>query len=295
MKYSSLQKQKAVFIVCFLFVPLLFLFLFTYLPLGDMVRLSFFKWDGISKKKEFLGVKNYIEVFSRPEYFSVLKVSLYYFAGSVIQIALALLLAVIFSKKLRFVNMFKGIIFFPYLINGVAISFIFLYFYKAGGTLDTILVKMGFEQDKLPLWLGDPNIVNISLVFVSVWRYIGQNVVMFSGAIQSIDTQIFEASMIDGASEWQQFKYITFPSIKPIISLNLILAVKGAINVFEIPYIMTGGASGSATFVTKTIETAFKLKKIGLASSMGVVLLTLIMLVTFVQEWVFKRGEKNEH
>lgn len=58
---------------------------------------------------------------------------------------------------------------------------------------------------------------------------------------------------------------------------------------------MTGGASGSATFVTKTIETAFKLKKIGLASSMGVVLLMLIMLVTFVQEWVFKRGEKNEH
>lgn len=151
MKYSSLQKQKAVFIVCFLFVPLLFLFLFTYLPLGDMVRLSFFKWDGISKKKEFLGVKNYIEVFSRPEYFSVLKVNLYYFAGSVIQIALALLLAVIFSKKLRFVNMFKGITFFPYLINGVAISFIFLYSYKAGGTLDTILVKMGFEQDKLPL------------------------------------------------------------------------------------------------------------------------------------------------
>lgn len=284
--------QQKLIIGTFLCVPMFLLIIFTYLPFADMVRYSFYKWNGTSPNMKFVGLKNYIEIFTRKEYFSVFKTSLYYLAGSIVQIALALFFATVLNYKIRFKNFFKGTIFFPYLINGVAIGFIFTYFFRGMGTLDTMLVALGFPKESLPLWLGDPKIVNISLAFVSVWRYLGQNMIMFAGAIQSVNSDLYEAASIDGANKWLQFRYIIFPSIKTIISLNVILAVKGAISVFEIPKIMTNSSNGSATFVTKTLDTAFEVHKVGLASAMGLVLLGIIMLVTFIQKRYFEGVEE---
>lgn len=282
--FSRRAVQQWVIIIAFLIVPLALLFIFTYLPLFDMVGYSFFRWNGTSKEKTWIGLDNYIEVFTRPEYLKVLKTSIYYFVGSVVQIVLALYFATILNQKVKGKNFFKGIIFFPSLLNGVAVGLIFLFFYKGGGTLDSVLTLLGIPQEVLPLWLGDVALVNISLVFVSLWRYMGQNMVMFNGAIQSVSTELLEAASLDGANGWQQFRYIILPNIKTIVSLNLILAVKGAISVFEIPMIMTNGANGSSTFVMKTLDTAFTSRKIGLASAMGVVLLVFIMIVTFIQK-----------
>lgn len=282
--FSRRAVQQWVIIITFLIVPLALLFIFTYLPLFDMVGYSFFRWNGTSKVKTWIGLENYIEVFTRPEYLKVLKTSIYYFVGSVVQIVMALYFATILNQKIKGKNFFKGIIFFPSLLNGVAVGLIFLFFYKGGGTLDSILTLIGIPKEVLPLWLGDVALVNISLVFVSLWRYMGQNMVMFNGAIQSVNTELLEAASLDGANGWQQFRYIILPNIKTIVSLNLILAVKGAISVFEIPMIMTNGANGSSTFVMKTLDTAFTSRKIGLASAMGVVLLIFIMIVTFIQK-----------
>lgn len=290
-RIKSRRFQQNLIIITFLLVPLFLLVLFTYLPFGDMVKLSFYKWNGTSSVKKFIGLDNYKEVFSRPEYLKVFKTSFYYLIGSFVQIGVALYFATVLSYKMRAKNFFKGTIFFPYLINGVAIGFIFMYFFREGGTLDTILISMGASKEKLPLWLGNANIINYSLAFVSVWRYLGQNMVMFSGAIASVSTDLYEAASIDGANRWQQFRYIIMPSIKLIISLNLILAVKGAVSVFEIPKIMTDGANGSATFVTKTLSTAFTVHKVGLACAMGVVLLVVILIITFIQKRFFEGKE----
>lgn len=284
--------QQKLVIITFLFVPLLLLIVFTYLPFADMVKYSFFKWNGTSPTMKFVGLNNYKEVFTRGEYLTVFKTSLYYLGGSFIQIALALYFAVILIGKIRGKNFFKGAIFFPYLINGVAIGFIFMYFFREMGTLDTLLITLGVPADKIPLWLGNPSIINYSLSGVSVWRYLGQNMIMFIGAIQSINGDLYEASAIDGANKWQEFKYIIFPGIKSIVSLNMILAVKGAISVFEIPKIMTDGANGSSTFVLKTLDTAFTVHKVGLASAMGVVLLAIIMVITFIQKKYFEGEEE---
>lgn len=276
--------QKWIIVITFLIVPIALLVAFTYLPLFDMVGYSFMKWNGTSKEKTWIWFDNYREVFTRPEYLRVFKTSIYYFVGSVVQIILALYFATVLNQKIKGKNFFKGIIFFPSLLNGVAVGLIFLFFYKGGGTLDSVLGLLGIPAEVLPLWLGDVAFVNISLVFVSLWRYMGQNMVMFNGAIQSVSTELLEAASLDGANGWQQFRYIILPNIKTIVSLNLILAVKGAISVYEIPMIMTNGANGSSTFVMKTLDTAFTSRKIGLASAMGVVLLIFIMVITFIQK-----------
>ena len=87
-------------------------------------------------------------------------------------------------------------------------------------------------------------------------------------------------------SRWQQFRYIIAPSIRPILSLSLILALAGSLAVFEIPFIMTSGANGTATFVIQTVNTAFKFNKVGLASAMAVILLIIVLLVTWIQRKV---------
>lgn len=284
--------QRTVTICGFLALPLLLLLVFTYLPFVDMVGYSFYRWDGYSDKV-WIGLENYKTLLSEPQYFSAFKSSIYYFIGSLVQIVIALYFANVFFYKLRGKNFFKGVLFFPYLLNGVAIGFVFLYFFKPDGVLDSILTALGVAEENLPLWLGDAALVNWSLTFVSVWRYMGQNMVMFCGATQSISGELFEAAQIDGAGRWQQFFYIMLPNIRGIISLNLILAVKGAISVYEIPFIMTKGTGGSMTFVIKTLSTAFTDKKIGLSCAMGVILLIIVMLITFVQKR-FVEGKEEQ-
>ena len=284
--------QRTLTICGFLALPLVLLLVFTYLPFVDMVEYSFYRWDGYSDKV-FIGLENYKTLFNEPQYFAAFKSSIYYFIGSLVQIAIALYFANVFFYKLRGKNFFKGVLFFPYLLNGVAIGFVFLYFFKPGGVLDSILLALGVAKENLPFWLGDTALVNWSLTFVSVWRYMGQNMVMFCGATQSISGELFEAAQIDGAGRWQQFRYIMLPNIRSIISLNLILAVKGAISVYEIPFIMTKGTGGSMTFVIKTLSTAFTDKKIGLSCAMGVILLIIVMIITFVQKRFIEGKEEQ--
>lgn len=269
----------------FLIAPLVLLLVFTYLPVVDMVRYSFTSWDGISPRKRYVGLDNYVDVFTRPDLLKVFAVSLFYIAASIVQMALALYFATVLSFKVRFRAFFKGIIFFPFLINAVAIGMVFLYFFEPGGTLDSVLGAFGADGLSRQ-WLGDPDTVNWSLASTSVWRFLGLNFVLFLGAIQSIPGALYESAQLDGASRWQQFRYIILPGIRPIVGLSFILAIAGSLAVFEIPYIMTTGANGSETFVIKTVQIAFKFHKLGLASAMAVVLLLFILLVTWIQRRV---------
>ena len=127
------------------------LVLLTYLPAANMLWYSLNDWTGFGPVDEFVGLDNYVEVFTNPSIFSVFGVSLYYFAASFLQMAIALYFATILSFHTRFANFFKGVIFFPYLMNGVAIGFVFLYLFQPGGTLDTVLGWLGEETRRKAL------------------------------------------------------------------------------------------------------------------------------------------------
>ena len=288
----SRDGQKVFVMIAFLIVPLVLLFVFTYLPFGEMVsyRLYNMKYTGARK---FVGWKNYMKVFQRSDCFGALKLSLYYMLGSVVQLAIALYLATMLSFKTRFGDLFKGFMFFPFLINGIAVGFIFKFFYTRGFVFDTVLQWCGFQLDNLPYWLKDQSINNFSLVGTSVWRYFGQNMVLFIGAIMSVDPELYEASMLDGANKWHQFLYIILPSIKTILTLNVILSITGSLSAFEPPYVITDGANGTGTYFVIMHQIAHTQQKVGLASAMAVVLLAIILVVTVAQKLFFKYVFKN--
>lgn len=285
--------QKWMLILSFSIVPLFLLVLFTYYPFATMLDYSLYNMS-YTKVKGFVGLKNYVEIFTKPELLATFRISLYYMVGAIVQITLALYFATVLSYPVRGKGLYKGAMFFPFLINGIAIGFIFKYFYTHGYVLDSILGLLGVPLDSLPYWLRDQSINNWSLVATSVWKYMGQNMVLFSGAIMSVDPNLYEAASIDGANKWHQFRHIILPSISTVLTLNVILSITGSLSAFEPPYVITSmGGNGTATYFIKMHETAHTLHKVGLASAMAVVLILIILLMTVIQKLVFKHAFRD--
>lgn len=211
--FKSRKVQQWLVIVSFMIVPVLLLLVFSYVPFAKMFEFSLYKMKSYdSKNNTYVGFKNYIDVFTRDDCFNSLKLAGYYIVASFIQLAMALYFATILCFKVRGSSLFKGLIFFPYLISGIAIGFIFKFFYTRGFVLDTVLSWIGLNPESLPYWLKDTRINNASLAATSVWRYMGQNMVLFLGAMMSVDPCLYEAASIDGANAWPKFRYIMLPS-----------------------------------------------------------------------------------
>jgi multiple sugar transport system permease protein len=247
-------------------------------------------------RREFVGLANYADIFTRPDLFNTLKLSMYYLVASFVQISIALLFATLLSYGVKGGGIFKGILFFPFLINGIAIGYIFKFFFTRGFVLDSLLTVLGFTQEKLPYWLRDAGVNNVMLAGTSVWRYMGQNMVLFIGAIMSVDPGLYEAARIDGANAWHEFKNIILPGIKSIIVINMILSITGSISVFEPPYVITNGTFGTGTYFVVMHSMAHEKQKVGLAAAMAIVLMAIIIVVTLFQKGIerfFLSEDKN--
>ncbi|SCP98751.1 carbohydrate ABC transporter permease [Anaerobium acetethylicum] len=279
--------QQFLVITLFMIVPLTLLIVFTGIPFFKMVQFSFYKMKYIGPR-EFVGLQNYKDVFQRSDIFKSLIVSVYYMGGAVVQLGLALFFATLLVFGTKGSSLFKGAMFFPYLICGIAVGFIFKFFYARGFVLDSILNLFGTDFDDIPLWLQDKRINNISLAATSVWRYLGQNMILFLGAMMSVDTELYEAAQLDGANKWHQFRYIILPSIKSIVVLNLILSISGSLSAFEPPYVITNGTMGTGTYFVIMNRLAHENQKVGLACAMAIVLLAIIIVCTVAQKLFFK-------
>jgi multiple sugar transport system permease protein len=286
-RLKSKKGQQYLVITLFMIVPLTLMIVFTGIPFLRMVQFSFYKMKYIGPR-EFVGLQNYKEVFQRSDSFKSLIVSVYYMGGAVVQLVLALFFATLLVFKTKGSSIFKGAMFFPYLICGIAVGFIFKFFYARGFVLDSILQMAGMKMDDIPLWLQDRSINNISLAATSVWRYLGQNMILFLGAMMSVDTELYEAAQLDGANKWHQFRYIILPSIKSIVMLNLILSISGSLSAFEPPYVITNGTMGTGTYFVIMNRLAHENQKVGLACAMAIVLLVIIIFCTVAQKLFFK-------
>lgn len=282
---NSLEKQKKIFIVTSLVVPMALLIGFVMVPAIDLIRMSFTNWDGYSKSYELIGIDNYINMFKNKDLWQSLSNNAVYFFGHLIFIPVELLFAVLLTSKLRAAKFYKTMVFMPYIINGVAISYAFSYFFSPiNGAFDEILTLFHLESF-IQNWLSDPKIVNFVLASVSLWRFSGYHVILFMAALQSLPQDVQEAARVDGANAWQMFKYIQIPAIMLMVDFVLFDNIRGALQVFDIPYVMTSGGPGyaSSTFTLYTIDTAFKYSNFGLASTMAVAIMVMIVMIYVIQ------------
>lgn len=295
----SLEKQRLRFIVCALIIPMVLLIGFVVVPAFDLIRMSFTNWDGYSKSFDLIGLDNYKDMFKNKDLWLSLRNNAVYFFGHLIFIPIELLFAVLLTSRLRAARFYKTMVFMPYIINGVAISYAFSYFFSPiNGAFDEILTMVHLESF-IRNWLSDPKIVNFVLTFVSLWRFSGYHVILFMAALQSLPQDVQEAARVDGANAWQMFRNIQIPAIMLMVDFVLFDNIRGALQVFDIPYVMTSGGPGyaSSTFTLYTIDTAFKYSNFGLASTMAVAIMAMIVVIYLIQNkiihgLILKGGKK---
>ncbi|GJM78087.1 sugar ABC transporter permease [Paenibacillus sp. HMSSN-139] len=289
----NLQKKFVIF--GFLFIPVGLLLLFLLYPTLKLFQFSLTDWNGISETFNYIGLKNYVTAFKTEGVWDALGNNLLYFVFHLAFIPLEITIAVLLNNKIRASKFFRSLVFMPYILNGVAVAYIFSYLYNPiNGPINALLGAAGLEG-LIQNWLSDPGVVNYSLVAVSLWRFSGFHVILFLAGLQSVPQDLYEAATIDGANGWQKFRFITVPGISRVIEIVLFLNLRGALQVFDIPFLMTQGGPGTAssTFTVYTIQSAFKYNNYGLASSLAVLLMLMIVVFSRLQSTLFGGKEEN--
>ena len=291
---SKREWQKRKILILFLTIPMIFLLYFTVYPIITMFYYSFTDWKGSVSPYDFVGVYNYKNIFTTESYRNVFVTAGYYLLAGLLQQVLSLFLAVIMNKKLRGSGFFKGIIFFPFIMNGVAVAMAFRMFYQIGGGLDTLMNVAGFG-DYIKVWISDPKTCNFALAFIFLWKNVGYSFLIYLGTMQSISSEYYDAAAIDGAGAWAMFKAITYPNIKMIVGLMATFSIVNSISVFDIPYVLTNGKNGTNSFSTTLIETAFSYNKYGQACAMAICMLVIAAVVMVFKNIVFKEENENTY
>ena len=289
---KSIRKSRNRFIVLSLAISVILLLMFVVYPSVDLVAMSFTSWDGISPYRDFVGVGNYVDMFTKsPDLWLSLRNNFIYLAVHMVMIPIELSIAVMLNTKFKGAGLVKTIAFLPFIINGVGMSYAFSYFFSpVNGAFNDILTSLGLSS-WIQSWLSDPKVVNFVLASVSAWRFSGYHIVLFSTGLTSIPTEVMEAARIDGANARQQLWRIQLPSIWLVFSFVMFDCIRGTLQCFDIPFIMTNGGPGyaSSTFTLYTIDTAFKYNSFGMAATMAVAIMVIVILVYLFQNVVLKK------
>lgn len=287
------KTKDRITILFFLLIPTVLLAMFSYYPLAKLFQLSITDWDGLSPSVNYVGLKNYKEIFQQKELFSVFLNNMAYVLVAFLQQFAGLLLAILLDSNLKGRNTFRGILFMPYIINGVAIAFMFNYMYDFTNSPINVFLKFIGLEGLAVHFISTGYTSNLWLAFISFWRYVGYTMVIYLAALQSVPGEIYEAARVDGAGFFQIIKSITFPNIKTMFKLSLLLSINGSLQAYFEPFLLTkGGPNGRTdTFITKTLSLAFDYNKYGKASAMGVILLFIILSLVVVQKLFFKEED----
>lgn len=284
--------EKRIMIVGCLLLPMTLLLVFTYWPAVRMVQLSFTNWDGMKDSFDYVGFGNFTDLFQDKETMITFKNNFAYFVVMIAQTLLALYFAIALDSRMKGSNIMKTIMFMPYVLNGVAIAFMFSYLYEFAGPLNQLLSLLSGGRWQVS-WLDARYFSNFSLAFIGTWRWTGFNMVIFYGGLQSIPVELKEAAYVDGASFMQTVRHIILPNIKRIFELLLFMGLSGVVNAYFEPYVMTKGGPGNTThtFVTKQLEIAFTYHKFGKACAMGVLIILIVIILRNIQ--ILLLGDSN--
>jgi raffinose/stachyose/melibiose transport system permease protein len=275
-----------------LFLPpaLLLFTLFVVLPVGEAAWYSGFNWNGFGKPTNWIGLDNYRFVFENRAFGTAFKNNLLIIAISlVIQLPLALSLAIILADRFRGSVALRMVFFLPYILAEIATGLIFSFVYDGDyGLLAAIYKSFGAEAPHL---LASPQTAFAAILVVVVWKYFGFHMMLFIAALQTIDRSMLEAARIDGASRWQSLRYVVIPSLAPTIRLSVFFAIVGSLQLFDLVMPLTrGGPSDSShTMVSFLYTFGITRMRVGFGSAVGVILFLICVVFAFTyKRWIMR-------
>ncbi|HNW86911.1 MAG TPA: sugar ABC transporter permease [Candidatus Limiplasma sp.] len=280
----------------FFLLPAVLLVLFIYLiPFIFSIVISLTNWNGISRDFDFIGIRNYLEIFQTKELQDVLKNNLIYFIEIVIiQNVLGIFFAVLLQDQFRGRNFFRAVLFLPSVICTVAIGFIWnLMLDPVSGLLPGVLSALGLDRLSKVLWLADSHVAIHTISLVNVWQWLGQSMVIYLAGILSIDKSLYEAGAIDGVGRSQKFWKITLPLMAPSLTINIVLSTIGTLKIYDLPFIMTGGGPGHATesLAINVYSSAFVYSRMGYGTAVSLTLFVFVLIVSLIQMKIMRGRE----
>jgi len=289
---NSFFRQQLITDSLFLLPATLVFTIFIAYPVLSSFYFSLTDWNGIEPTFKFIGLDNFRRLFSDNDVWVALRNTMIYAVlVTIIQNVLALCLALAVNQ--RMFQWLRVLFLIPALLSTVAIGNIWNYMYEPNvGAINTLLSVLHLSA-LAQNWLGNPNIALYCLVITNVWQWVGVSMVIYLAGLQSVPVELEEAASIDGANTWQRFRNITVPLLAPSFTVNIVLAMIGAIKVFDIIYIMTKGGPARSTesLTTLIFDRAFNFYEFGYGTAIGITLFVMILILSLLQLHVLLKRE----
>lgn len=268
------------------------IFTFVAIPFMMCIYYSFRKWNGIGKTSTFVGLKNYIQLFTNDSIFkgAFIYSVLYTICVVLLVNILALLIALLLESNIKGKGFFRTSFYIPNIISLIIIGFIWKFIF--GRVFDSLYTATNISVFGLS-WLGDRNMAVISSILVSVWQGLGFYMLIYIAGLQSVPKSIMEAATIDGAGSIRKFFSVVLPMIVPSIAVCTFYSMSNSLKMFELIFSLTGGGPGTATtpIALDIYNTAFNNNSFGYGSAKSVMLFLLVALITVWQVTMLKRRE----
>ncbi len=300
MSKTSVKNKKSTAIVrrnrrkayLFLLPNFLGFIVFTLIPVAMALFYSFTNYDG-NKKMDFVGLDNFIKLFSDSSFVISLQNTIIYTIGTVpLIIILSLLVSVLMNNGVKGAPIYRAIMLFPHIASIVAVTVVWQFLYNAkNGPINQILRSIGIANP--PSWLSDQKTALLAVMIMIIWKGIGYYMITYLAGLKGIPKDQYEAATVDGANAWEKLIYVTVPNLRPVTFYATIMCIINSFQVFTPIYVMTKGGPGRATsvLVLKIYEDAFVNYKFGYASAEAMILFLLILVVTLIQFYHNKKLE----
>lgn len=276
----------------FMLPSLLLLGAFVVWPILQAAWMALHKWDLADEHPKFIGLKNFVDLAADERFWNSLRNTAQYAVWVVpLQLLLALAFALLLNTQLRGRTFFRGLFFLPVLVSFAVEAIIWRFL------LDPDIGFIGYYSTQLGLphieWLRSPDWAMTAVIMISVWRWFGFNLVILLAGLQGISESYYEAAEVDGANNWQQFRYVTLPLLRPSLLFALVNAVIAALQAFDQIYVLTRGGPmfSTETVVVYIYRQGFTNYAMGFASAAALVLFALIFVVTLGQLRILRYQE----
>ena len=282
--------------VAILVGPALIFFLgFVIFPVIMAAYYGFFRWSGFGPATDFIGLQNYVTIFTDPIFQQALGHNAFIVVASlVLQGPLAVLLALLLNRRMRGQSIIRVLIFVPYVIAEVIVGTGFSLMLATTGAVNSFLEKVGLgalAQD----WLADPSIAIWTLMAILTWKYVVFAVILFLAGLQGIPQELYEAAAIDGASYWQIQRSITLPLLGPTLRIWAFLSIIGALQLFDLVYIIWGqyvsSVAGTNTMAIYMVATGRNSGNFGYGSAVAVVIFVISLVVALIYQRTILRRD----
>ncbi len=269
-----LANERFTVVVLFLPPALLLFTLFVVLPVIEAGWYSAFNWNGYGRPTQWVGLANYAAALqTRPFLLALRNNGLVILVSLLVQLPLALGLAIALSTRFRGAVALRLLFFMPYVLAEIATGLIFSFVYDGDYGLVAAIWR-AFGSDNPPHLLASPTTSMLAILIVVVWKYFGFHMMLFIAALQGLDNSQVEAAQLDGAGRAQVLRYVVIPSLYPTIRLSIFFAIVGSLQLFDVVMPLTGGgpADSSQTLVTFLYTFGFTRMRVGFGSAVGVIL-----------------------